>query len=126
MFSHLKTYERFIDSDLAYLDLNHTIASKLHPAYEEPPFQYLQEVNRIYMPALEIRESQNLNSANGFRDNMSDTEADALRRPRSAGFRKQSRMHKRRGERNPNELSLAQKLFIYKNVMAFKDAAEQY
>lgn len=127
MLDHLSKLS-FCDRDLAYLDLQNPTASKLSPAYDESPFPYLQEANKIYMPGLDIPEINKLHSTHDFADHMSDTEVETItwQRSVSASSRKRIRMPTRRDERNPNDLSLAQKLLIYKNVMAYKDSNEQF
>lgn len=128
MLGHFSKLRSFCDNDLAYLDLQNPTTSKLSPAYDESPFPYLQEANKIYMPGLDIPEINKLHSTNDFADYMSDTEVETIKRQctMSANIRKRIRMHKRRREHNPNELSLAQKLLLYKNVMAYKDSNEQF
>ena len=96
---------------------NSLVAPKLKPAYDEPPFPFLQEANKMYI----CKETNRPNSSIGFHESKSDTEAEMeLRRPCSGNSRTRARRKKKQA--NPNEISLAQKLFLYKKVMAYKES----
>lgn len=106
------------DKDLENYILEHSIniAPKLEPAYNESPFPKLQEVNKLYMHELDPTHLCPPTSSFGCHDNKSDTEAELEAR------RSMTRAIHRR-HRNPNELTLAQKLFLHKQVMAFRESA---
>lgn len=113
------------ETDLSSYLKSSEIAPKLDPAYSEPPFQFLQEANKMYMHALELKDYASSSSTAGSYDNKSDTEVECeKRRPLSAKI-KNRHLRKTRRMSNPNELSLAQKLLVYKRVMAFKESCTQ-
>ena len=101
--------------------------SKLEPAYKEPPFELMQSTSRLYTEEVRASSSRSSdtmsrpNSSLGYNDNKSEPEAEMdLRRPSSSCERRRTR--NRKNLHNPNELSLAQKMFLYKNVMAYKES----
>ena len=112
------------DHDLESYILEHSIniAPKLEPAYTEPPFPKLQEVNKSYMHELD----PNLlcppaHSSYSCYDNKSDSEAELESRREKTKVVRRGRKN-RSVSPNPNELTLAQKLFLHKQVMAFRDS----
>ena len=115
------------DVDLENYILEHSIniAPKLEPAYTEPPFPKLQEANKSYMHALEHSHlCPPAHSSFGCYDNKSDTEAElGKRRQSSRPLRR--RLRKGSISPNPNELTLAQKLFLHKQVMAYRDSIDE-
>lgn len=102
--------------------LNTCVAPKLEPAYTEPPFQFLQEANKLYMHTLELPEYSGYGSSRDTNDNKSDSEVECDKRRTVSAKIKHSHLKKNRRNSNPNELSLAQKMFVYKRVMAFKES----
>lgn len=109
------------ETDLASYLLNEPVAPKLDPAYSEPPFQFLQEANKMYMNTINMSDFSR-SSSRGSNDNKSDTEVECGNRRTASAKIKQRPSRKQRRNTNPNELSLAQKLLVYKRVMAFKDS----
>ena len=112
-----------LDADQENYILEHsiTIAPKLEPAYSEPPFPKLQEVNKTYMHYDNTHLCPPTHSSFGCYDNKSDTEAELEgRRPKSRPFRR--RFRNGTVLPNPNELTLAQKLLLHKQVMAYRDS----
>jgi len=83
------------------------VAPKLEPAYSEPPFYTLQKINKGYLRDL------------GHSDSFSDSELECDNSYQHNERKKRSR---RSRTTNPNELSLAQKVLVYKRVMAFKES----
>ena len=112
------------DNDLESYILEHSIniAPKLEPAYTEPPFPRLQEVNKSYMHELDpTRLCPPAHSSYHCYDNKSDSEAELESRRAKTKTVRRGRKY-RSVSPNPNELTLAQKLFLHKQVMAFRDS----
>ena len=112
---------RDIDLENYILEHSITIAPKLEPAYSEPPFPKLQEVNQTYMHLDNTHLCPPTSSSIGCYDNKSDTELELERR------RSKSKPCRRRRRKcfispNPNELTLAQKLILHKQVMAYRES----
>ena len=101
------------------------VAPKLHPPYTEPPFQFLQEVNKMYTNSLEAQDIVGKRSTSGSNDNKSDTEVELDKRRTKSAKIKNRHLRKTRRNSNPNELTLAQKVSVYKRVMAFKDSCSR-
>lgn len=115
----LNHVELGFDSGLEYLDLHNADNLKLVPAYEESPFPYLQELNKSYNSGFNAANSS-FSTACDIHDNKSDTEVELdIQNARHCRPRIRRR---RRLTRNPNDISLAQKLIIYRNVMAYKES----